>query len=501
MISSTRLGVAITDEVIRLALVSRSLNKIQIRDLLALSDWQQKSLPDLRKDVAAFFKRNRISEPSAVLSLPRRDTVMRQLTLPADAHANLSKVVEYQLVNLLPAEDAAVVYDYAALKPQRSAGNFSVTIFLALRSSLDKSLSTCEGLGIRVVRIVPAGVALANTAALLNEHFKTNSALFIQFCGQRHEVVGVSDQRLSAWREAEFGPGESLVDFLRAETDFFRSQARLADDALVDVFVAREPESSTGLETGSLKIRVHRLSRPQDLGLQIGGSVVNSKQLQDHLVSLAAGISGLKTKVPEPVNLIPPEMRVPKRDWQRVPAYALLAINGLLLLGLALRERVQESRYSARLGQEIARLEPEVKKVRNVEDRLAQLAKRAELLAGFKELNPEVLQALAELSQILPKHTVVSDLNLKEGAIQISGLSGEAAALPQIIDNSPQFRDVEFVAAITRSSLAPDKEGFRVSMKLESALKRRAVSAGQPASKAVGAAGLQKAPASTEKKP
>jgi hypothetical protein len=160
-------------------------------------------------------------------------------------------------------------------------------------------------------------------------------------------------------------------------------------------------------------------------------------------------------------------------------------------LVLAFRERVQDSQYSSRLGQEIARLEPEVRKVRNVEDQLSQMGRRVDLFAGFRELNPELLQALAELSQILPKHTVVSDFNFKEGTIQISGFSGEAAALPQIIDNSPLFREVEFVSAITRSSLAPDKEGYRVSMKLESALKR------QPSSLANPAAGLQQAPHTT----
>lgn len=480
MISRVRLGVAITDEVIRLSLVSRQLSVIQIRDLLTLSDWQEKSVLDLKKEVAKFLIRNKTSELAAVLSLSRREVVVRQLTLPGNAQSNLAKVLEYQIVNLLPAEDAAVVYDYSVAKHERNAASLSVTVFLAMKSSLEKQLRICEDLGIKVVRVVPAGIALANTLALLNEHIKSKNVLFLQFSDRRHEVTGASDQRLVAWREAKLGADESLMDSLVTEIAFFRSQARLAEDASLDVFVAGASDSAGDLETGALKVKCHTLARPQDLGLNVGGSVVNSRQLQDHLSSISAGISGLRSKVPEPTNLLPPERRVQKRGWQHVTAYGLLAVNCFLILAVALRERVQDGRYSSRLGQEISRLEPEVRKVRNVEEQLAQLTRRVDFLDGFKELNPEVLQALAELSQILPKHTVVSDLNFKDGTIQISGVSGEAASLPQIIDNSPLFREVEFISAITRSNLAPDKEAYRLSMKLESALKREAASLSVP---------------------
>lgn len=473
MIRGMRLGVSVTPEDIRLSLVSRQLKRFQIRDVLTLSTWRERELPELKKDVTAFLKKNKAVECPAILSIPRRQTVMRQLTLPADAHSNLAKVVEYQLMNLLPAEDVAFVYDFSVSKTAKSAGGLSVTVFLAMRSVLDNDLQICDSLGIKVMRVVPSGVALANASALLSEHFKTKTALFVQRDGQGQEVSGISNQRLVVWRESPLHEGEPLLDFLRTEVELFRSQASLTEDMPLDVFVSGNLESSDAQETEPLKIKCHILSRPQAMGLGVGSSVINSRQMQEHVTSLAAGISGLKRRIPEPVNLIPPERRVQQTSLQQVLTYALLAINCVLILVLTFRERVQDSRYSRRLDQEIARLEPEVRKVRYVEDQLAQLAKRADLLADFKELNPEALQALTELSQILPKHTVVSDLNFKEGTIQISGLSGEAAALPQIIDNSPLFREAEFVAAITRSSVAPDKEGYRISLKLESALKRQ----------------------------
>jgi hypothetical protein len=202
-----------------------------------------------------------------------------------------------------------------------------------------------------------------------------------------------------------------------------------------------------------------------------GDKVFTSREMQDHFRSLAAGVSALRKKVPEAVNLLPAEKRPRRATWQLVPAYTLLAVNCLLLLALLVRGRVQQSLFSSQLDRAISQIEPEVKAVRGVEDQLAELMKRTNLLTNIKSRNAEVLSALMELSQILPRDTFVSDLIFKEGIFEINGLSGQAAALPQIIDNSPLFKEVEFVAAITRSAVAPDKEGYRLRMKLGSQTK------------------------------
>ncbi|MGH9426013.1 MAG: PilN domain-containing protein, partial [Terriglobia bacterium] len=220
-----------------------------------------------------------------------------------------------------------------------------------------------------------------------------------------------------------------------------------------------------------LNLRCHALAQPLSFGLGTGDLVITSREMQDHFSSLAAGVSVLRKRVPEPVNLLPADKRARVSTWQVVPAYTLLAVNCLLLLALLVRGRLQQSIFSSQLGQEISRIEPEVKKVRGVENALAQLMQRTNVLAEFKGKNAQVLAALVELSEILPTDTFVADLILKEGVFEINGLSGQAASLPQIIDNSSLFRDVEFVAAITRSAVAPDKEGYRIRMKLETPTK------------------------------
>ena len=467
MIRSLSVGVEVVGETIRLSVVDRQLNRFRVRDLLQIPERSSKPMPELKKQIAEFLARHKAVACPAVLLLPREETVMRQLVLPLDAEANLAKVVEYQLVNLLPSEDALVAYDYAAFRQEGSPGSLRVSVFLVLREVLDRYLELCEGLGIRLTRVVPASVAFANYLCVLGEHFKVKAALFLRLEGQSCEVVGVLEQRALIWREGPFPEDVKLQDFLKTEADDFRSQARLAEDTTIDVLLSGPFEVPDSSISSQLNLRCQILSQPASFGLGIGTRLITSHEMQDHFGCLAAGISALRKKVPEPVNLLPAEKRIRKSAWQVVPTYALVAANCLLILALVLRGRIQQSLFSAQLSQEISRIEPEVKKVRGVEEELAQLAQRVSLVADFKEKNAQVLASLVELSEILPKDTFVGDLIFKEGVFEISGLSGQAAALPQIIENSPFFKGAEFVSAITRSSLAPDKEGYRVRMKME----------------------------------
>ncbi len=126
---------------------------------------------------------------------------MRQLVLPLDAEANLAKVVEYQLVNLLPSEDALVAYDYAAFRQEGSPGSLRVSVFLVLREVLDRYLELCEGTWHSLGASCAGRRGLCKLSLVLGEHFKVKAALFLRLEGQSCEVVGVLEQRALIWRE------------------------------------------------------------------------------------------------------------------------------------------------------------------------------------------------------------------------------------------------------------------------------------------------------------
>ena len=463
LILSKSLGVFIQGETIQLTLLSRQFSRIRVLDFLTIPDFRQKALTEVRKEVTGYIKKKRAGNCRCVVILPRQEFIVRQMELPNEAEANLAKVVEYQLASLVPSEGASVCYDFCVSKQRAESKTFLVTIFLCLRSVLENSLQECEKLGIRVDLVLPSSTAIANYFLLSRQQSKAETALVANCASHRFEMVGILKRAFHLSREFTIGNDENLSEILKREVELFRSQARLQDETVLDVFVVSNFEGE--LEPDEKRYKLHRLSLLQSFGLEVAKTNLRGFAMQEHFLALAASMAGLKKKNPIAVNLLPAEKRVSKSKWMLVPTYALLGINLLLALSLLIRRPIQQHAYSAQLNQEIARLEPEVRKINVVEREIADLQRRSELLMNFKKSHRLALDALNELSKILPGNTWVSDLNMKTEAIEISGASESAAALPQILDNSPYFKEAEFVAPILKD--ASGKEIYRIRMKLE----------------------------------
>jgi Tfp pilus assembly protein PilN len=465
ILTSSRLGIAVADDAIRLALVSRQFSKVEISGTLSLVDWKTRPVAELKSEVAKFFSKQRLKDCRGTLVVSRQRTVLRQFRVPSDGQVNLAKVVDYQLANFLPSEDATAVYDFTAVK--ESTSEVQVTTFIVSRSPLEQDLQFLQELGITVDTVVPAGIAVANCTAVLGESFKPKAVLFIRFENGSYEAIGILDCRLGAWRGGPFSRDGSAFELLRAEVDFFRNRAGLGVDVPLDVLLGGDAGDASTVPSEALHVRNVGQFEHRTFHLDSKQGGLKPLDVQDYLLPLAAGLSGLKKKVPAPLNLLPAERRVRKESWQSYLLYGLVAANCLLVGVLFLRSRIQDARFSVELTKEIVRLEPEVRKVRASEDQLKQLHQRRDRLVLLKKQNSLVLESLLEMSLILPKHTVLTDMNFKDGSLEISGFSAEAAALPLIIDSSGYFKDVEFLSAITRSSVSADKETFRLRAKLE----------------------------------
>jgi Tfp pilus assembly protein PilN len=460
------LGLCIQGETLWLALVSRQPMSIRLLDTLALSGFRQRPVAELRNEVAGFLRRNNALHFRCVVAAPREDVIVRQLDLPTQAEANLAKVVEYQVATLVPSESAAICYDFCVSKQTPQSKSLQVTVFLLMKSWLDQALQLGESLGLRVDVVLPSSVVLGNYFLLLNRKFKTETALIANWRDGQYEMVGVLKGAFHHSREINTSDLEEACEVLQTEVEFFRGRANLPDESPLDVFVVGNVGEFT-VASSEKRFKIHRFSLPQDFGVELGNRGTKIADLQDQFLALCAGLSGLRRKNPVAVNLLPVEKRIQKSKWTWAPTYVLLGANLLLLCSLIVRKPIQEQAYASHLSQEVSRLEPEVKKIRSVEDEIADLQRRTNLLTEFKKSNNQTLDALNELSKILPKNTWVSDFNMRNQTMEVYGASETAAALPQILDNSPYFKEAEFIAPILRDGQG--KEVYRIRMKLEQA--------------------------------
>ena len=179
---------------------------------------------------------------------------------------------------------------------------------------------------------------------------------------------------------------------------------------------------------------------------------------------MIAACSGLG-RFPVSVDLLPAERRKKHSRWVLIPTYVLAGINVLIILALAMRGPVQFRKYSDLLTGEVTRLEPEVRKMRTIEEKMRDLERRSTVINQFKKGNAQLLAALRELSVILPSDSWIMDFSCRNNTFEIYGISNSATSLPQLIDNSPLFMGSEFVAPVARDSNG--KEVFRIRMRLE----------------------------------
>lgn len=459
------LGLLMDGETLRLALVSRGLRETRLVDCLPIEKFQEKSQTELRSAVKAFVERNKAAGCRSVLVVPRSEFIVRKLDLPAEAQANLSKVVEYQVASLLPSEDATICYDFFVTKAAKDAKSIGLTVFVLLKSVVDAKLKICESAGIKIEKVVPSSAVLASCFESLPQKAQKQTMAFCYAVGQSSEFASFSHGQFCQVQELACSSEEELWEDLQRETNVFRNQAQVPDEIPLDVFLFSPAHRIWERETQDRLLKIHPVQNLIQLGFSRAKTTLDAKDVRDEFLPAMAALTSFKRRNPYAINLLPAEKRRGKSLWMSVPAYALVGVNLILLAALVLRKPIQQEMFSRRLQQEVRRLEPEVRKIRQVEAEMDVYQKRTELLTNFKTATAGNVGALNELSKLLPKDSWITSFALKEQSLEIMGMSDEASGLLQILDNSPHFRNAEFTAPITRDSLG--KEVFRIRMRVE----------------------------------
>ncbi|GBC60193.1 hypothetical protein DENIS_1144 [Desulfonema ishimotonii] len=165
---------------------------------------------------------------------------------------------------------------------------------------------------------------------------------------------------------------------------------------------------------------------------------------------------------PMQVNLFPHEMR--KRPG-RIGYYVMFGLIALVILGgLAWGGgHVMRQRMAVKdLDTEIKRLSAEVAEIDRLRSRIETAETRIEDLRQLSRGQEPVLDILRELTQLMPENTWIQDFSLSEKGGRINGFAESASELIPLLEGSPLFRDVVFLAAITRNK--DGKERFSIGL-------------------------------------
>jgi general secretion pathway protein L len=185
------------------------------------------------------------------------------------------------------------------------------------------------------------------------------------------------------------------------------------------------------------------------------------------LGELAGTISAVDVRGPDEhgsgYNFLPPEQRRARANTWMWINLGLIAASVLLLL-LAMG-RLLDNRASAveELGRESESAHDEARSVARMRSSLEDAAAAANFLAVEKARQPSAVLLLNELSRLLPDDTWLERLNFTRGEVTMSGQSGQAAKLVEILQSSQLLRDPALSGPI-QPDVRTKKDRFNITL-------------------------------------
>jgi Tfp pilus assembly protein PilN len=400
----TAIGIAIRGEDLEFVCLKRTLGGVSEPETMRLEKYRAMRPADAGRAYRQFLERCGLSATNAMVALPRRQVLLRVITLPAEAKHNLAKAIEYQVDTLHPFEEGGVDYDFAVLR--QDEGRLQVAVVMVDKGTAQEHYEWFSQAGIAI-----AGFT-ASAAALYAEIHAQAPVIAVAANGAEAEILGVSADGVVS--------KQVLAAQVEREVALCRAELRMSPEA--------EP-----------------------------------RLVENPNVALATARAALERR-PFAVNVLPPERRVFRSPWMYAPTYALGGMAALLLMALALRGTVQDQLYLNRLNGEIRQLEPRVAFIDRLDTQHRKALDRLLLLRSLRAETSVKAQALAELTRILPPAVSLSEVDSRDGLVIIAGQAEAAGGLLGTLGSSPWFRNAEFLAAINKTN--EGKDLFRIRARL-----------------------------------
>ena len=168
-------------------------------------------------------------------------------------------------------------------------------------------------------------------------------------------------------------------------------------------------------------------------------------------LSYATALSAASLRPAVRVNLLPPDQRRQTSRLRYVPTLVLATLVLLLLVAVIAYQKYADRQYLGLLQQEIQKLEPAARKAAGLDRQINIARNRAQTLDNFRLHTRDDLDALRELTELLPSPAWVNSFQLTRNGLVISGEAEQAAPLIKLLDGSAQFRGSSFAIPIGKS--------------------------------------------------
>lgn len=359
-------------------------------------------------EYAAFLKQHGLSHAAAVAVIPRHEVTVRLVTLPALKGTELEAAVRYQVDGLHPYPDEDVAFSFA-----RIGAGAQVLVAMARHEVVERYASL----------FAEAGVTLAG--------FTVSAAAM--YGGRRIAAEGPYEPLLA------MAETESLIEV------YGESEAK-------PVYSATFPDVPAGRARA---MALAELRLPEE---------TPTTAMYD--LAPAAGLLSATPRAALPLNLLPEALRRDHSKLWLVPTLALVAL--LVVLGglLAYQGQWENSKLLEELRKDIARLEPRAAQMAQLDKRIEGARVQVKSLDDLRRRTRDDLDALLELTKLLPPPAWAQGVYLNDATVTVTGEAPQSESLLKVLDESPRFKNSEFVSTGIRAVGAAG-EGFQIRMQRE----------------------------------
>jgi len=409
----------------RVAAVRVRPNGARLLGGFTIEDLPHRPAAEWGADVAAFLRKFGLQNAPATVLLPRRDVIVRVLSLPGVGPKDLAAAVNFQMDGLHPYSDEDVVSSWTRL-----AGSSSVLVAIARRDVVERYATLFAEAGVRISSFTCSAAAIYSALRL-----------FGGSGGSEVLAAEISDQGIEVYGESPARPVFSASFPVPARTD--------DDEAAVDLAPAAA--------LASAELRLENAPAPMLLSDLLGS---------DPPLPFAAAMASACPRLALPLNLLPVEHRRSGSKMVWIPAAAMGTIV-LALAGTLVAYPILESRrYAQTLGGQIAQIQPAALRATALDREIEAVRRRTQVLDDLRRRSRSDMDALGELTRLLPPPTWLNLLELNAVQGTIGGETDQAAGLLKTIDGSPLFEASEFAQPPLRLQTG---EGFRVRFRREGA--------------------------------
>lgn len=447
---------------LHLVAVRKMLRGYTVSHGLTVENFGDRDPLALRPTVEEFYRRAGVDRSRTVVALPRASVVLRTLQFPKEVLSNLDNIMEYQVENFEPSDRSELAHGHQLIDRGDSTGRLEVLLAMARRAEVARLEKFFATLGLKPVAMICSTLGLAQLIQLEKRAAARENNFLLRLGEIDLEIVAILGGKVRLAKRVEFRLNTPRAEQVIEEVNRTRGELRLEEKKVNNIYLTgvRVEEEMASLRPQYANLPWRTLRIPAPVHSTLGPALFHSTA-----AAIGTAIAAMNPKKGLATDLMARGEIMTRPGWVWIPTFVLLGVSLLMLGATAVRPYVQQYEFLKQLNAEIARLKPQVDLVRGIEDQTDQFQKKAAGLLQAQNRDALNLEALRELSEIIPDTAWISEFTMRGDTVEISGYAENATALVPLLEQSSLFQDVALASGITRDPKG--KEIFRIRAKFE----------------------------------